>query len=699
MSLTALLKPRSIAIVGASATPTRVGGIPLNLLIEAGFKKIFPINPKNQEIAGLTCYPDIESLPEVVDVVLLAISADDTLPYLERCHARGVKAAVVFAAGFAETQEAEGIARQAALKAFADRTGMRLAGPNCMGNANFVDGVFTTFGTSFRPGDPAGRTALLTQSGNMCATVYRMARRVGVAFSHVINTGNEADVEFSDYLQFLADDADTDSVLCYVEALRDGASFLKAAAAFRAKGKLLALYKVGASEKGADAARSHTAALAGNNKAYEAAFSLAGIAHAEDLATLTDLAYLHRFGKRIRGNACAIVSVSGAGGAILADALALRNADVPEFPADVQAQLRDRIPAYGMVSNPVDVTGNLVNNNDFLFDAMKLAVDPKNVDVIIAFLPGYFLDRAVPQLERLAQSTDKGIVVVDTFATGNRAAVEAAGIAYFDDFDRAARAVALYGAWTTHVVADAPRNVLADGAPIHWPALPSGSGALSEIAGKQALAAFGVPVVEDVVVQSSNEACAAAQRLGYPLVLKLVSPDVAHKTEYGVIKLGLSNESAVFDAYEDVLAKAKALPNVRIDGITLEPMLPGGVELLVGVTRDAVFGWMLTVGLGGVWTELMQDVSHRLLPVDESGALDMLKSLKGFPLLDGFRGKPKADIAAAAKAIAALSTATLAADGRVREIEINPLLVLPAGQGAVAVDALVMFDAPTEPAR
>ncbi len=688
MSLAPLLKPRSIAIIGASATPTRVGGIPLNLLKEAGFKNLYPVNPKQTEIIGLKCYPDIESVPEVVDLVLMAISAEDTLPYLERCHAKGIKAAVVFAAGYAETQEPEGLARQAALEAFADRSGMRIAGPNCMGNANFTDGIFTTFGTSFRPGDPAGNVALVTQSGNMCATMYRTARRVGVAFSHVINTGNEACVEFSDYLNFLADDPDTTAVLCYVEALRDGPGFLKAAAAFRAKGKLLAVYKVGTSEKGASAAQSHTAALAGNNKAYEAAFAKAGVARAADLATLTDLAYLHQFGSRIRGSASSIVSISGAGGAILADALSLNGADVPEFSEEVKAQLRDKIPAFGMVNNPVDLTGNIVNNNDFLFDAMKLAIDPESIDVIIAYLPGYFLDRAVPQLQRLAQNTDKGIVVVDTFATGDRAAVEAAGIAYFDDFDRAARAIALYGAWRS--APDISAKVSATS--VQWSPLPAGNGALSETDGKHALAAFGVPVVEDVIAQTSAEARAIAERLGYPLVLKLVSPDVAHKTEYGVIKLGLKTADEAVAAFEEVLGKAKALPNVRIEGIALEPMLVGGVELLVGVTKDPVFGWMLTVGLGGVWTELMQDVSHRLLPVDETGALEMIHSLKGFRLLDGYRGKPKADIGAAAKAIAALSVAAAAAHPRVREIEVNPLLVLPEGRGAVAVDALVMFD-------
>lgn len=695
MSLVPLLKPRSIAIIGASANPTRVGGIPMDLLVRAGFEKLYPVNPKNDEIQGRRCFADIESVPEPVDLVLLAIGAEEVVPYLERCHARGVKAAMVFAAGFAETNEPQGLALQETLTAFAKRTGMCVAGPNCMGNANFNDGIFTTFGTSFQPGDPAGRTALLTQSGNMCATVYRMARRAGVAFSHVINTGNEADIDFADYLAFLADDPDTDAALCYIEELRAGPAFLRAAAAFRAAGKLLTVYKVGASEKGAEAARSHTAALAGDNAAYDAAFAATGVARVGELNGLADLAYLHGFGAKIGGNACAILSVSGAAGAILSDALALNGGDVPSLPETVQAALRRQIPAFGMVANPVDLTGNLVNANDFLFEAVNLALSPDDIDVLLVFLPGYFLDRALSQLERAAAAASKQIIVIDTFALGDRAKLAAAGIAYFDDFDRAARAVCAYGGWrrgkAASLLPPAPRAA--------WPALPEAQSALSETAAKEALARFGVPVVQDRLVQSCDGALAAAQALGFPLVAKLVSPDVAHKTEHGLIRLKLQNTEQVASAYDEMVAKAHAMPGVRIEGVTLEPMLTDGVEILAGVTRDPVFGWMLTVGLGGVWTELMQDAQHRLLPVDAAGAETMLRRLKGFKLLDGYRGTPKADVAAAARAIAALCEAVLAGGARLREVEINPLLVLPEGRGAVAVDALVLLNAPAAKGR
>jgi acyl-CoA synthetase (NDP forming) len=690
MTLAPLLNPNSIAIIGASDNPTRIGGVPLELLLRAGFARVYPVNPKNATIQGRTAYADIEAVPEVVDLAILALSAEATLPQLKRCHAAGIKAAIVYAAGFAETNEAEGQALQDALVEFAEISGMKIAGPNCMGNANFTNAIFTTFGQSFQPGEAAGNTALLTQSGNMCATVFRSAKRAGVTFSHVINTGNEAAVEFSDYLDYLADDQATSAAVCYIEELRNGEAFLKAAAKFRAAGKLLAVFKVGASEKGAEATRSHTAALAGNSAAYDAAFARAGIARAGELSGLADLAYIHALGGKIAGNACAILSVSGAAGAILADALALNGGDVPTLPDHVQASLREQIPAFGMVANPVDLTGNLVNSNDFVYEAIRLALSPDDIDVMLLYLPGNFLTQALAQVERAAQDSTKAIIVIDTFAMADRDRLASSGIGCFDDFDRAARAVSAYGAWKRTSPVTAAHNA----ASADWPTFAPDRSALSETEAKDALAAFGVPVVSDRLVIDRAEARRVADEVGYPLVLKLVSPDVAHKTEYGLIRLGLQDADAVATAFTEVMTTAKGLPGVHIEGVTLEPMLTGGVEILAGVTRDPVFGWMLTVGLGGVWTELMKDACHSLLPVDAAGAEAILRSLKGFALLDGYRGAPRADVSAAAKAIAALCEAVLAGGDRLREVEINPLLVLPEGRGAVAVDALVLLNSP-----
>lgn len=692
-SLEPLLAPKSIAIIGASDNPKRIGGIPLELLIRAGFERVYPINPRYAEIQGLKGYPDIESVPEAVDLAILAVSAQDTLAQLERCHARGVKAAIVYASGYSEEGTEEGERRQSELAAFARRTGMPVAGPNCMGNAHFQQGAFTTFGTSFQPGDTPGRAALVTQSGNMCATIYRVARRFGVDFNHVINTGNEASVELTDYLSFLADDPETDSALCYVEGLRDGQAFFEAAEAFRRQGKLLALYKVGASEKGAAATQSHTAALAGDRHAYEAAVKRVGAVAAGSLAELADVAYLHRFRDRQFGRRAAVLSISGAAGAIMADALAGAGADMPSLPEALQARLHAAIPGHSMVSNPIDLTGNIANDNEFLLNVMSIVAEADEVDVIILYLPGHFLTRAMDQVAALARQTDKAVVVIDTFALADRAAVEAAGCALFDDFDRAARAIGQYGAWREGLGATRPGKPAQPATGKAWPASDFRGEALSEVAAKAELARFGVPVAGGKLARSEAEALAAAEALGGQLVLKLVSPDVQHKSEHGFVKLRVEGADAVAEIYRDMTSRAAAMPGVRVEGITVEPMLTGGVELLLGCTRDPAFGWMMTVGLGGVFTEVMADVSHRLLPVDAAEAEEMLRELKGFRLLTGYRGAAPADVAAAAQAIAALSDAVLAAGPRVREVEINPLLVLPEGRGAFAADGLVLLDA------
>ena len=448
--LESLLRPRSIAVIGASDNKARIGGVPVDLLIRSGFQKLYPVNPKNESVQGLPAYADIESVPEVVDLAIIALSAELTLPMLERCHALGIPAAMVFASGYAETNEAVGQAKQEELIAFAQASGMAVAGPNCMGNANFTDGILTTFGQSFQPGEPKGNTALLTQSGNMCATLYRLARRAGVAFSQVINTGNEASVDFSDYLDWLAGDPATTSAICYIEELRDGPKFLAAAAKFRSAGKLLAVYKVGASEKGAEATRSHTAALAGDSAAYDAAFARAGVARASEFAGLADLAYMHTLGAKIGGSNAAILSISGAAGAILADALSLAGGEVPTLPQAVQDGLSAQIPGHSMVSNPIDMTGNTVNSNEFIFECIRLALSPDDIDLLLLYTPGAFLTSALDQVERAAAESGKAIIVVDTFALADRERLAAHGIGYFDDFDRAAKAVCAYGAWKRH---------------------------------------------------------------------------------------------------------------------------------------------------------------------------------------------------------------------------------------------------------
>jgi acyl-CoA synthetase (NDP forming) len=690
-----LLQPRSIAMVGASNNPGRIGGMPLDLLRHFGYAgQVYPVNPKYEEVFGYTCYPDIESLPQAPDLVVLAISAEEVTPMLERCHAKGIPAALVYAAGFAEAGAA-GAALQERLEAFARRTGMVVAGPNCMGFANLNLQAYTAFASVFRAVPPQaepGRASIITQSGNVCSAVFALMRRLGVPVSHFINTGNEAVVEFSEYLAYMAQDAQTDCVIGYVEQLRDGPRFIDAALAFARERKPLVVYKAGETDKGSEAVRSHTSALAGDLALYKAAFEQLNVIRATDFAQMADLAYLSGYRRRSGGRRLAIVTMSGALGAILADKMIVAGLEVPTLSPALQQQLRAGIPDYGMVSNPVDVTGNFVNSPEFVRSIFQLLATTDEVDAVIVYAPGYLLDRMADALVEVCAASQRLFVAIDTGAATCRAQLAAAGVPVFDDLGRATRAIAPFCQWLgRHEATDrwaALRARTGGTAPSH-PALPA---RLNEHDTKKLLAEYGVPPVPEATAVDADGAIVAARRIGYPVALKILSADIAHKTEAGGVRLGLKDEGELRAACAAMLESVRRhAPDARIDGFVVQPMAAGGVaELIAGVTHDPVFGAALTVGLGGVLTELYQDASHRLLPVDAAMAGEMLRQLKSWPLLDGFRGRPKADVDAACEAVAALSSAAHALGPQASEIEINPLQVRAQGQGAIALDALVL---------
>ncbi|MGJ7525392.1 acetate--CoA ligase family protein [Variovorax sp. GB1P17] len=693
--LAPLLQPRSIAMVGASNQPGRIGGMPLDLLRHFGYAgKVFPINPKYQEVFGYTCYPDIESLPEVPDLVVLAIGAQDVTAMLERCHAKGIPAAIVYAAGFAEAGEG-GAALQRTLEAFVSRSGMVVAGPNCMGFANLNLQAHTAFASVFRnvpPQTQPGRVSVLTQSGNVCSAVFALIRRLGVPVSHFINTGNEATLEFSQYLEFLAQDAQTDCVIGYVEQLRHGPRFIDAALSLAAQGKPLVIYKAGETEKGSEAVRSHTSALAGDLALYKAAFEQLNVIRGTDFAQMADLAYLSGFRRREGGSRVAIVTMSGALGAILADKLIGAGLDVPTLPPALQQALREGIPDYGMVSNPIDVTGNVVNQPEFVRTIFTALAESDAIDTVIVYAPGYLLDRMADTLVDVCARHPRLFVAIDTGAAQCRARLADAGVPVFDDLGRATQALAPYCQWLARRPAVARWAALRAAPPRHdaAPPLPA---KLNEHDTKTLLARFGVPSLPEKVCTDADAAVRAAEAFGWPVALKILSADIAHKTEAGGVRLNIADAASLRTACAEVLAAARQYDaSARIDGLLVQPMARDGVaELIAGVTHDAVFGPALTVGLGGVLTELYRDASHRLLPVDASMVGDMLRALKAWPLLDGFRGRPKADVDAACASISALSDAATALAAQAQELEINPLQVRARGEGAAALDALVLM--------
>ncbi|MDM0071423.1 acetate--CoA ligase family protein [Variovorax sp. J31P207] len=703
-----LFDPQSIAIIGATGDRRRIGGIALDHLVAFEYAgSIYPINPKYEALFGLPCYPDIESVPNTPDLVVLSVAAASVLPALERCHARGVAAAIVYASGFAE-ESAAGAALQDELVRFARRTGMVVSGPNCMGHANLRTRAITAFATLFKDYPPpaealaakddTGYAAVVTQSGNLCGMLYALGCERGVRFKHFVNTGNEACLEFSEYLSYLADEPDTRTIIGYIEGLRDGARFIDAARRLRANGKALIVIKVGDTEKGAQAALSHTAALSGNQAVYDAAFRQLGVMRATDPSHLVDIAYLARFSARSAGRRVAVASISGAMGALLTDLLVARGLDVPTLPDALQAELKSRAPTIGMLANPIDLTAQIFDQAGVATAVIGSLAQTEAVDAVVIYATGFLLDRIADEAIAVARSSGRLIVAIDSGRATCREALQHAGIPVFTDVARCVAALGTYLHWRAFQSTDAAPVIPPSQDVSGSVSVPGIERDADEHQTKRWLAGHGVPVVAEAVVADVESAVRFAQGSSMPLAVKILSPDIAHKTEAGGVRLGVQGEAGMREAFAAVHDGARrSHPDAKINGVLLQPMESGICELIVGVTRDPVFGLAMTVGLGGIFTELFRDVTHRLLPVDESTAREMLRELKAYPLMTGFRGKPAADIDAACRAIAAVSRAALALGPACGELEINPLLVRQVGMGAVALDALLLT-AQTAPA-
>lgn len=700
MNLQPLLDPRSIAVVGASQDPTRIGGRPIGYLKREFAGPIYPINPKREEIQGLKCYARLADLPGPVDLVLLCVPADVVLEELQRASDAGAKAAVIFAAGFAESGDEQSVQREAELAAIARRTGMLVLGPNTTGMANVATGAMGTFATPFRDAlpRPARGIAVMGQSGATCNAMAYNAMRQGVALRYFIATGNETCLGMADIAGYLAQDTALDAVVAYMEGSRDGAQFLQAARRLSDQGVPFIVLKVGNSEKGREASASHTAALAGDAAVSRAALASANVIQAHDLGHLDDLAYLSCFRGRTWGPRVAVVTASGAAGVMTADGLDGRGMTLPDFSPALQAKLRERIPVFGMVTNPVDVTANLLTDGELLGHAMGALAHSDEVDMIVLALAGHMVAKLTGQVVEAAARTNKMILVIDPDGTIARDHLVSCGIPVFHRFREGLAALESFNQWHAGrargqaAVLAAP--LAAQAAAVARETVEavrrSGRSHLTEAEGMALLRAGGVPVPRAAVMRQGADAAQAAADTGLPAVLKILSPDIQHKSDVGGVRLNLGSAEALQGAFDEVIARVSAaVPSARLEGAIVQQMAPRGVEVLVGIRRDATFGQVMTIGMGGVQAELLADVQTLLLPVDEAAALAALQRLRLFPLLDGYRGTPRCDVPAAAQAIARLSALAMALADQVDELEVNPISVGPQGQGALALDCLV----------
>ncbi|MGH8790923.1 MAG: acetate--CoA ligase family protein [Cupriavidus necator] len=698
--LTRLFRPRSVAVIGASAAPHKIGAVPVGHLIRHGYDgKIYPINPKAAEVQGLRAYPDVASIGEAVDMVIVAVPVSLAGEAIEEAARAGARSAVVFTSGYAEIG-GEGNTAQEKLAELARRYDMPILGPNCLGFMNVRDKLYATFSPAPTAGlVDIGNVGMVTQSGAFGAYAYSMARERGLGLSYWMSTGNQCNVDVAACIEWLVNDPHTQVIMAYLEGCRDGEAFKRALLRAQEAGKPVVITKVGRTGSGAKAAASHTAALAGDDAVYEALFRQYGALRALTIEDFFNFGYgLSVAHRRPAGRRLGVLTLSGGVGALMADDAEDAGLELPEMPLQAQQALLDRVP-FSSPKNPVDITGQATSETGLLSFAGELMGKSGCYDSLVVFLAAAGMSDALWRsfseslLQTRQRFPDMVLAVCTLLSAERRKEMDNAGVMVFVDPTAAIRTL---GAISRPVSLASKSSAAALDAELG--ATLRHAQSFSEAQALDVLRRAGFPVVAHAVCTSVDDAAAAFRKFGGSVAVKLLSPDVVHKSDVGGVRLGLASPDGVRRAFEEVVASARShCPDARIEGALVAPMVSDGVECILGVHIDPVFGPVVMVGLGGILVEVLRDVAFRLAPFDHATAHEMIDSLKGKAVLHGARGRPKCDVEALADALVRLSQFADAAKDHVQSIDVNPFLVLPEGRGALAVDAVIERMPPIQP--
>jgi len=690
--------PDSIALIGASRDLDKIPGRLLSMLRRNGFPgRIYPVNPNYGELDGLTCYKSIAEIGQKIDLAIVVIPARAVLGALEQCAAAGVRNAIVISSGFAE-EGGDSTAMQDDIAALAERTGMRISGPNAEGFFSEAERVAATFSPTadVRPDEPRliatkKRIGIVAQSGGVGFAIYHRARALGIALSYVVSTGNEADLGAGEFFHYMVQDRSTDVILLFIEAIRDVDQFLAGARRAAELGKPVIVTKVGRSGAGARAAASHTASMAGWSVAYDAVFAKYGFVISNDLDEAVTTAALFASQPMPRGDRVAVLTVSGGAGIWAADTVARQGLQVPELSASIQADIRKLLPSYGATRNPIDVTAQGVHSGG-LQRSIELLDGSDEVDAILLVL-SLSSDTRTPfqqdALKPIIEAQHKPIMCYSYTLPSQfaRSALAQSGVVVLSGLTHVGVALR---AMLQRARFSLPPPLSAEVRRPPEQAAPLASATLSEADSKAVLRAAGVAVPDEILVSEKAMLDEAIARIGLPLAMKIQSRDIPHKSEVGGVRLNIGTKGEVYLAFEALLDNARRhRPEAAIQGVLVSPMARKGVEIIIGTLVDPTFGPMVMTGLGGITTELFKDVIWRPAPLSASEATAMLAELKAAPLLDGFRGTAKADVAALSELIAQLSQFAALWRDEIAEIELNPVLVHPEGRGVTIVDALV----------
>ena len=686
------LNPKSVAIVGASENPNKIGGRPLLYLTKFGYKgKVFPINPNRKETQGFKAYPSLAALPEAPETAIIAVPDDLAVQAIEDCAARGVKVAVVMASGFGETSDP--VAKQKERR-MADRgraSGMRIIGPNSQGLANFGSGAVLSFSTMFLETEARdGPVGVISQSGAMSVVPYALLRARGLGVRYACATGNDCDVSVSELASVVAEDPDLKLLLLYLEAIRDPAPLAEAARIASARGLPIVALKAGRTPAGQKAAQSHTGALANEDRVVEAFLERHGIWRARDVNELVGGAELYLKGWKPKGRRLVAISNSGASCVMAADAATVAGLPIAALSAETRAGLAKILPTFATTTNPVDLTAALLSNSGLFGQILPVIARDPAADAFFIGIPvagqGYDVDSFAGDAAVFARRTGKPIVVAIPQANIG-AKFKAQGLPVFTTDSEAVSAL---GAYLSHmelmqrVAAEPPR---APGSPRSMPATTR---TLNEADSLALAGRYGLPVVEHHLCRSPEEAVAAFEALGAPVVVKGCSEDVPHKSEWGLVKLGLTDVEQVRSAYDD-LDKTLRIAGARFEGAIVARMVKGLRELMIGAHLDPVFGAVVVVGDGGKYVEAMPDVQVLLPPFTGDDVLRALSRLRIAPLMAGVRGEPPLDADEFCNLAVRVGAMIAAPEAAVASVDLNPVIVGAQREGCTVVDGLVVL--------
>jgi acetyltransferase len=691
--LTPFFAPRGVAIIGASATPNKLSyGILRNMTLYGFQGQIAPVNPKADQILGLTCYPDITSVPDPLDLAVIVLPAPAIPATLEACGQRGIRAVIIISGGFKEVGD-EGAALEKQILEIAARYQMRLIGPNCVGTLDLYSGLNTTF---IQGVPEKGGIGFISQSGAVGGGVVDYIRNKYIGFANFASLGNEADITETDVIEYLRQDEHTRVIAVYVEMIRDGQRFIQIARQTTPH-KPIVLLKAGRTSAGARAVSSHTGSLAGSHAAYRAAFLQAGVIEAETVTDLFDISMALAHQPLPKGNRVAIITNAGGPAALLSDSLAEHGLQIADLEEQTRSALRGRLNPAAQVSNPIDMLGG-AEPPEYEFALQQALADP-NVDAAVVILVPQALVNPLEVAEKIVQVAAAHTKPVLTCFMGEwsiekaRQHLHSHGIPMYvfpEIPGRVLGAMLQYARWLNQPPFETvPLHGIDRNAAAQILAQAADQTALGEAQTRPLFEAYSIPLVAGETAHSPQQAAEAARRLGFPVALKIISADILHKSDVGGIRLNLNDPQSVEIAYQDMLSGIAArLPQARLEGVLVERMAEKGQEVIIGMRRDPNFGPLMMFGFGGIYVELFGDVSFRVAPLSRRDALEMIQQTHAGKLLSGFRGAEPGDLQAVVDVILRLSQMALDFP-QIAEMEINPLRVFP--RGVLALDGRIIL--------